>query len=246
MIDFTKMQNGIPYGSHFYCCRHGQTTDNVEEVASGSGRNPDLTELGENQARNLLPVLSKLDPKISYIITSELKRTIDTAHLASYSLDLQQYKDAGINERFHGQGEGTPEEEYQARSNRGEYFPDAERQEHHQARVLKALADNLKHNMQEHEIDGKIPLFVSHAGTMRRILDMACADIPDFKQKDDYKKLPNSTVYEFIAPKNELDKWKINVIGLDEQEQIKRKPFGSSQSVVDNLPITGFGGGIGV
>lgn len=70
----------------FYIFRHGQSTYNVEGRTQGQTNDSVLTDLGKEQA---LTVGERLKDKgIEIIVTSPLKRAMQTAELANKSLNL--------------------------------------------------------------------------------------------------------------------------------------------------------------
>lgn len=222
MSEENCLPNGIPYCSHFYMVRHGQTEDNANKIVSGAARDTNLTEEGRGQAVALTSILAKLNPAITCVITSEKQRTKDTADLACSSDELRNLPrivDARINERNYGEAEGMSDE---ARANlkatkkviAGEESKDAVL-----ARTLQAVA--------EHTQDGKIPLFVTHGGNILRMLEETNAIVPYSKSASG---ISNATMLEFVAPKNRLEHWQVNVIGLNEKQEITRSSFYASQN----------------
>ena len=60
---------------------HGTTTDNAEKLCSG-WKEAQLNELGKEQAQNLGNVIRDKEIKFDVIITSDLKRAIDSSSIA--------------------------------------------------------------------------------------------------------------------------------------------------------------------
>jgi len=75
-------------------CRHGQTPYNLHKLMTGLA-DPDLTELGEKQAKNLGKMLSTL--KIDKVYASTLSRAFNTAALALAASEV--HKDHDIEKR---------------------------------------------------------------------------------------------------------------------------------------------------
>ena len=70
----------------FYIFRHGQSTYNVAGRTQGCTNNSVLTELGEEQAREVGQKLA--DYQIDVIVSSPLKRALQTAELANQTLHV--------------------------------------------------------------------------------------------------------------------------------------------------------------
>lgn len=209
------MREEFPVGRNFYMVRHGQTVDNVKNIVSGYASDTKLTELGKQQAIALQDVVSKLDPPVTKVITSEMSRTIKTAELickASALRKLPITQDIGINERIYGEAEGMLEKDRMALKKKNGSIPGEELKEVLRVRTIRAVAETLK--------DKKaVPLFVTHGGNIRRIIENTLGiDIS-------FQSIPNCSLFEFIAPKEKGDKWKVNVVGLGDNKQLTRQPF---------------------
>lgn len=83
-----------------FLVRHGQTTTNLENLLVGRG-NPNLTELGQRQARSLAPYLTG----VKEVWSSPLQRALDTAGLALPGM-VPTIKESFIEQDF-GSYEGT-------------------------------------------------------------------------------------------------------------------------------------------
>jgi broad specificity phosphatase PhoE len=148
----------ILHAKTFYIVRHGQTTDNEAGLISGGGRDPNLTDLGRQQAGLAAQIFAALDPIPSRIVVSGLVRTHQTAWIITGH--NKHVIDVRINERYLGDLDGLISEEEQIRRKilPGEESPDDQR-----ARVVEAV----NHHLSE---EGSV-LFVCHGGTVRRILE---------------------------------------------------------------------------
>lgn len=142
----------------FYMIRHGQTHDNAMGVISGGGRDPDLTDLGREQARNAGQFFALLNPAPTRLIVSALIRTHQTAALVAPH--LKQTIDARLNERYLGELDGKITEEEQIRRS---VLPGEESPADQFARVLESLNGHLA--------EDALALFVTHGGTLRRVLE---------------------------------------------------------------------------
>ncbi|MCL4366791.1 histidine phosphatase family protein [Patescibacteria group bacterium] len=72
---------------HIYLIRHGQDTDNALGLLNGR-RDNDLTKLGVEQIKQATKQLQ--DKQISVILTSPLKRTVQTAQIINQQLKANQ------------------------------------------------------------------------------------------------------------------------------------------------------------
>lgn len=96
----------------FYIFRHGQSTYNVAGRTQGRTNGSVLTELGEEQA--ICAGLKLKSREIGIIVTSPLKRAIQTAELANRSLGLNICVDERFTEVDVGIVEGWPREDIKA------------------------------------------------------------------------------------------------------------------------------------
>ena len=80
--------------------RHGETLANMNFVASGGDRNPELTELGIAQAELAVVKLRRHSLIPHVIITPPSKRTMATAQIISDQLNLEIVVEPLIAERF--------------------------------------------------------------------------------------------------------------------------------------------------
>ncbi|MFA5591941.1 MAG: histidine phosphatase family protein [Micavibrio sp.] len=89
----------------FYMIRHGESTANLQEIASGH-MDVALTEKGQKQAEAARAVVESLEHKPSVIIHSNLSRARDTARIINANLGLPMYEDPSIAEQHYGEWEG--------------------------------------------------------------------------------------------------------------------------------------------
>lgn len=79
--------------------RHGQSQDNIKRIFSG-WRDVSLTSIGHSQAEQLAPKLK--DIKFDYHFTSDLKRSMDTLHIAMGGRKYTPIIDWRLRERSYG------------------------------------------------------------------------------------------------------------------------------------------------
>jgi probable phosphoglycerate mutase len=85
--------------------RHGQTQLSVERRYSGRG-NPELTELGREQASAAAELIAVRGENIAAIVSSPLQRALDTAGAVGAAIGLPVTVDDGFIETDFGQWEG--------------------------------------------------------------------------------------------------------------------------------------------
>ncbi len=83
---------------------HGTTTDNEADISSG-WNDPELSELGRQQASNLREQVK--DRQFDVVFTSDSKRAIDTAKLA-FGDSVKQIADTRLRECNYGTLNGGP------------------------------------------------------------------------------------------------------------------------------------------
>lgn len=91
----------------FYMIRHGESTANLGEFASGHVDVP-LTDKGLAQARAAREIVKTLEIKPSIIIHSHLQRARNTAAILNEVLALDMIEDPEIAEQHYGDWEGQP------------------------------------------------------------------------------------------------------------------------------------------
>lgn len=140
---------------HLYITRHGQTEENVQRILQGQMPGH-LTQTGIQQAEDLRDRL--IGQPFDAIITSDLKRATDTAHIIAQGRDCPVIEEPLLRERDFGIHTGGP---YISISHALD--PSAETMEH----VAQRAADFL--NKMARERDGEQLLVVSH-GLFLRVL----------------------------------------------------------------------------
>jgi uncharacterized phosphatase len=216
----------LPYGRDFRMVRHAETEDNKNGVVSGKISKTTLTEEGKRQAVKAQEIIIKLDPPVSQIITSEMQRTIDTAKLLSDNDSLRHLlhsTHSGINERHYGKAEGMSDIERDKIKKSGGKIEGEEPKDIQRNRTIMAIAESLK------RYDGA-PLFVTHGGNIRRVLEATLGENVARREH-----ATNCTIYEFISPKGKGERWKVNVLELDSNKDIYRRPFGEGKSQAGRL-----------
>lgn len=196
----------------FYMLRHGQTIDNAEGVISGGDRDADLTDKGEQQAKMAHEAHELLDPKPEQIIVTGLSRTHHTAEIMTGHRNF--IKEPGLNERCLGEIDGKITEAEQKK--RGP-LPGEESSKDHAERVVAAVNRHLSESESP-------PLFVTHGGTTRRMLEAA-----GIKERVDVN---NAQIYHFIPVNN---RWKIFELSVADGK-LQRKDITPVQAA--GVPLT--------
>lgn len=88
---------------NIYVARHGQTDWNKQNILLGSTDKP-LNEIGRSQALQLKTNLENI--KFNYIISSDLKRTVETAQIVTNN-NQNIILNSNLRERYYGDLEGT-------------------------------------------------------------------------------------------------------------------------------------------
>lgn len=179
--------------------RHAESEDNKNKLVSGNGRVPLLTEEGKKQAQERRGVLASIRPAIAYFVTSEMQRTQDTAKIicdCDVLRQIPQFVESGINERMYGQAEGMTDAERDKIKKAGGMIEGEENKEHQRVRTIRTIIHSLNHR------DG-IPLFITHGGNIRRVLEEAEAE--EYMEE----KIANCGLYEFNTPRGESGTWRV-------------------------------------
>lgn len=85
--------------------RHGESTWNARGLVQGQIPFPTLTVLGQRQARQCANRLA--DEPVGMLVSSDLRRALQTAGPVARALDLQIVEDSRLRERSLGVAEGT-------------------------------------------------------------------------------------------------------------------------------------------
>ncbi len=217
------MSTELPLGKDFYMLRHAQTEDNVNKLVSGSASSTNLTEEGKKQALDVQHIICNLVPGtdlvINRVITSEMQRTKDTARLICGCKTLEHLNissDSGLNERAYGAAEGMQDKERNELKKSGALIAGEESKESVSRRTLQAIVRNL-------EGRNGVPLFISHGGNIRRVIENILG--VDFVDKTS-EYIANCTLYEFLSAGIQGQAGKVNVISLGENKKIHRRVFG--------------------
>jgi len=145
-----------------YIVRHGMTEENTRQILQGHMPGT-LTELGKEQMRHTAEKLADTDTDFRHIVSSDLKRTMDSAHIIGERLNLPVVRLDLLRERDWGSYTGIP-----VRNAVEKYFKDgkwnfpitdhpAETEEEIRARAHRAL-DTLR---KKHEGNDNI-IVVTH------------------------------------------------------------------------------------
>ncbi|MGL5316143.1 MAG: histidine phosphatase family protein [Peptostreptococcaceae bacterium] len=155
----------------FYIARHGQTNWNILGKTQGHG-NSDLTEKGEEQARELADAM--VNYPIDLIFTSDLGRAVQTAEIVGNKIGINVEKTEALREMGFGVWEGLLIDEIK-KDHANTY--DTWRNEPHLVdipggetlHIIKERVDNFIQEINE-KYDNKHILLVSHSVTVRVML----------------------------------------------------------------------------
>lgn len=163
-----------------YVARHGQTVFNAADKISGV-TDVELTEQGIEQAKELAQNL--VDKKIDLIISSPMKRAMDTANIIAEACKVEVVIDERLKEQNYGIFEGMSPKTPEFLSNKRCFayrYPGGESMMQVAARTYP-LIDEVKEKYK-----GKNVLFLCHGGTCRVIHtyfhDMTNEEFFEFKR----------------------------------------------------------------
>lgn len=93
--------------TEIWLIRHGETAWNAEQRLQG-WRDIPLNEVGRQQAKSVQRYLQQQDIRFDAVLTSDLKRAIETAEIAFEGYPTVFNQDAQLRERNYGIYEGHP------------------------------------------------------------------------------------------------------------------------------------------
>ena len=88
-----------------YIVRHGQTEENLQRILQGHMPGT-LTELGKDQVAKAAEILANNGVKFKCIVSSDLKRALDSAHIIADRLHLPIVPMEILRERYWGKWSG--------------------------------------------------------------------------------------------------------------------------------------------
>ena len=151
-----------------YFTRHGQTVWNVENKICGI-TDIELTQKGHEQAQELGRIISSGNYQIDKILSSPLKRALNTAEHIAAATDLPLEIEPRLVEQCFGKFEGTArngEEFLKAKS----HFIDS----YQGGESMMKLAQRIYNLLDELKNDDKTYLLVAHNGISRVIRSYFC------------------------------------------------------------------------
>jgi probable phosphoglycerate mutase len=157
----------VPVDQRLRFIRHGATALNQAGLRCGGDLDVPLVAAGRAQVRHAVPSLARLQPALDLIITSDLRRTQETAHLIAQALGgVRIVIEPGLSERRLGEWNGQPAAQTHARLVAGETPPGGESDAEFNARIRAAL-----HRIRP--LLGRQPLLVGSKGVARVLGELA-------------------------------------------------------------------------
>lgn len=145
----------------FYMIRHGESTANVEQYASGHVDVP-LTEKGIAQAVSARTTIEALDIKPTLIVHSHLQRARNTARIINENLNIPMVEEPMIAEQHYGDWEGVHWDLTRQQIRDGIDPPNGE--------THAAFASRIADAVTRHVSSAPAPvMFVCHGGVFRAI-----------------------------------------------------------------------------
>ena len=148
--------------------RHGQTSANLLNIASGGDANPKLTELGCAQAHEAAQTLIRHQISPSLILTSPSARNIKTAEIINEYFHLDCIIVNALKERLLGEWNDVSSDIVNPKLLAGETPPNGESKEEFRIRVVKCLTAQTS-------FYSALPLLIGSRGIARILLEMAFA-----------------------------------------------------------------------
>lgn len=196
-----------PDSTRLYLVRHAQSQGNTgEDLASGD---PDLTEVGREQARRLAERMAR--QRIDVIYSSPMRRTQETALVVADALGLEVIPKAGLREVDLGQGNTdvrllSPEEQEQVarrivEEGTWDAFPGSEGSRAARRRVQQAIDSIVAAH------PGRRVLVVTHAGVIQTYVSLV------LRLKRDFVFYPfNASITSIRAKAGRRVIWRLNDI----------------------------------
>lgn len=157
---------------NLYFLRHGQTALSRDNIFSGCGRDPELTEAGLAMAQAFAQSYRAIDWRAVY--TSPLKRTVATARPLCEAIGKEMELRAGLREISYGQWEGLTVEDVKRDfpDEYAQFLSDAARHPPSGGESALTLADRALRVVEEikQTVDDGNVLIVSHKATIRALL----------------------------------------------------------------------------
>lgn len=157
---------------NLYFLRHGQTTFSRDNIFSGCGSDPELTEAGLAMAQAFAQSYRAIDWRAVY--TSPLKRTVATARPLCEAIGKEMELRDGLREISYGQWEGLTVEDVKRDfpDDYAQFLSDAARHPPSGGESALTLADRALRVVEEikQTVDDGNVLIVSHKATIRALL----------------------------------------------------------------------------
>lgn len=157
---------------NLYFLRHGQTALSRDNIFSGCGSDPELTEAGLAMAQAFAQSYRAIDWRAVY--TSPLKRTVATARPLCEAIGKEMELRDGLREISYGQWEGLTVEDVKRDfpDDYAQFLSDAARHSPSGGESALTLADRALRVVEEikQTVDDGNVLIVSHKATIRALL----------------------------------------------------------------------------
>lgn len=153
---------------HVLLLRHGQTDENARGILQGHAQTR-LNALGHEQARCLAERLRDYVPRVEALVSSDLRRAVETAGPVAHALGLRLEQRAAWRERGFGPFEGRAIGEAEVwRAATGSWdLPGAEPTESFRTRVRSALLDTVRDHPAVYCV-----AVITHGATIRTVLNL--------------------------------------------------------------------------
>ena len=149
--------------------RHGQTSANLLNIASGGETNPELTEEGCEQAHKAAQALIHHHIKPSLILTSPLARNIKTADIINEYFHVDCIIEEALTERLLGEWNHVSSDIVNPKLIAGDTPPNGESAEDFRIRIVNFLTS-------QSSLYCNLPLLIGSRGIARVLLEMVQAE----------------------------------------------------------------------
>lgn len=187
----TPIDKKIPVHSRLILIRHGESMDNISDILSGGGRNPELTSKGLQQAKDLAEALDSLSIDVDVVVSSPLaraKHTADIIQKCAWS-ETPRLELPALREMMYGDLEGASMRDTKIRSRLAQILrhwhsgDTSFRVGGSEGESLDCLATRVVPVLQKlvAERPGKVVVAVCHSHVIKTILAILLSDIGLYK-----------------------------------------------------------------
>ncbi|MDP7142310.1 MAG: histidine phosphatase family protein [Alphaproteobacteria bacterium] len=208
----------------FYLIRHGESEANKAQIAAGGGIDSPLTEKGQQQAKDLAPLIASLEVQPTVIHHSAMQRAADTARYINDGLGLDMTGTWDLREHDIGDWEGQPWAPVMQDINEKVEPPNGETYWRFAQRIQSAFTDVLE--SEDTEAPDFVPMIVCHGGVFHAMGLLYEYGISEIQNCHLHYYEPHPEYGEFP--------WKVSVFDIEDGKLVKKPAnFCLSQALED-------------